>query len=100
MSIYATINDAEPEFFSSTQGWRDVAAWAEELSADDYPEFIHLVEHGFTDDLSKVIPEIRSAMKASVPDASVSATIGELLDLMSGKSGEMIIDSGMSEDES
>jgi hypothetical protein len=100
MSIYATVGESEPAFFSSSQGWRDVTAWADALDAIQFDEVVHMVEHGFTNDAGKLSEQLQAAVAVSPPPVDVSDTIGELIELLRGESGEVIIDSGLEESDS
>lgn len=95
MSIYSIINGSEPAFFSSLQGWKDVTTWTESLDHSVFEEIVHLTEHGFSNDIKALVVELRKAIKKSTPSESVQSTISELIDLLSGESGEVIINSGM-----
>lgn len=97
MSIYATIGDNAPAFFSSLQGWKEVTAWAEKLDEVQFEEFVHLTEHGFTNDVIAMATQLTAAMQATPPSAEVSATLSELLELVAGESGELIVNSGIEE---
>ena len=95
MSIYATVNDNEPAFFSSTQGWKDVAEWADDLTEEQFEELIHLVEHGYSEELETVAVQIAEAVQENPPSEEVGKTLIELLELLEGETGEVIINSGM-----
>lgn len=95
MSIYATIDDNEPDFFSSTQGWKDVADWADDLDEDKFEELVHLVEHGYSEELETVAAQIAEAIQENAPSEEVGKTLLELLELLSGETGEVVINNGM-----
>lgn len=97
MSIYATIDDNDPEFFSSNNGWKDVSEWADSLNVDQFGDVVHLTEHGYVDDAGKLQLQLQSAVKQSPPPPEVGATVLELIELLDGESGEVIVTSGMEE---
>jgi hypothetical protein len=98
MSIYASINGNDSEFFSSNLGWQNVTEWASELDVEKFEDLIHLVEHGYTDDAQKLLEQIRLAIDEDKPDKKIHATLFELLRLLDGETGEVIIDSGIESD--
>lgn len=97
MSIYATIGDNEPAFFSSLQGWKEVAEWADQIDDDKYEDVVHLTEHGFTNDMEVMAGQLVEAMSESPPLEEVAKTLLELLDLVQGEAGELIVNSGIEE---
>ena len=97
MSIYATVGENEPVFFSSNQGWKELTEWADGLDEETYSEVVHVAEHGFTNDLVSLSSQLTAAMVDDPPDDDVRATVEELVDLLAGESGEVIINSGIEE---
>lgn len=95
MSIYATINEGEPEFFSSSAGWTNVDSWAEKLDESKYPNLIHLVEHGYTEKIESMIDEMDAAIKELTPDESVQKTLVELSAICIGETGIVLISNGI-----
>jgi hypothetical protein len=95
MSIYATVGTNEPAFFSSNQGWKELSEWAAGLDADMFGDVTHVTEHGFTNDAVTLSQQLESAMVDDPPSDDVRATVDELVDLLVGESGEVIITSGM-----
>jgi hypothetical protein len=82
MSIYAIIDGLEPSFFSSNSGWADVVSWTDRINENDYETVVHLAEHGYSEDVPVLQSQLQDAMEASPPDASVAATLAELMDLL------------------
>lgn len=97
MSIYATIGDNEPAFFSSLQGWKEVSEWADQIDDDKYEDVVHLTEHGFTNDMQAMAGQLIEAMSEHPPSVEVSKTLLELLELVEGETGELIVNSGVEE---
>lgn len=100
MSIYATVAESEPVFFSSNTGWLDVSEWIDGLDEKQFPAVVHLADHGFTDNAAELAEQLQLALSEHSPTSEVAATISELLDLLAGESGEVIIDSGIETDDS
>jgi hypothetical protein len=98
VSIYATVSDSEPAFFSSVVGWSNVIKWGENLDVSQFESVVHLVEHGFFPNAAELSSQLKQAIQASPPQVSVSKTLIELLELLEGESGEVIIDSGAESD--
>lgn len=99
MSIYATIGEQEPAFFASLQGWKELTDWVDGLDADMYGEVAHVAEHGFVNDLVALSEQLRNAVVDDPPSEDVTATINELIDVLEGESGELIISSGIEAEE-
>lgn len=99
MSIYATIGEQEPAFFASLQGWKELTGWADGIDADKYAEVVHVAEHGFVNNIAALSEQLRNAVVDDPPSEDVTATINELLDVLEGESGELIISSGIEAEE-
>lgn len=95
MSIYATVGESEPVFFSSNQGWNELTEWADDLDEEIYGEVVHVAEHGFTNNGGDLSEQLVAAMVDDPPSDDVRATVDELIELLAGESGEVIISSGM-----
>lgn len=95
MSIYAVINENEPEMFASVVGWSDIVAWAESLDAEQFPNVVHLTEHGYTEQIPQLIQEIESAIDIVAPSESVASSLNELVGLLQDESGVLLINDGM-----
>ena len=98
MSIYATVGETEPVFFSSNQGWKELTEWADGLSDETYSDVVHVAEHGFTNNSGDLSSQLVAAMVDDPPPDDVRATVDELIELLSGESGEVIISSGIEEE--
>lgn len=96
MSIYATINESEPEFFSSNDGWSDVIAWSESLDSEEFEPVIQLCEHGICEGIDELRSKLQSAIANHPPVDTVAKTLAELLDLLDGESGFVLVSNGMS----
>ena len=94
MSIYAVINESEPEFFSSNQGWSDIISWADKLDADKFSEVVHVAEHGYTEQIPELLSQLREAVTVENPGESVMATLNELGDLIADEKGVLLITDG------
>ena len=96
MSIYVTINEAEPIFFSSVAGWSGVMEWIDELDDAQFEDLIHLAEHGYTESIPECLEQLQTAIASSPPKADVMATLTELGELLTGESGVVLINNGIS----
>ena len=96
MSIYAVIDESEPEFFSSNSGWTDVLDWSETLEDS---EFVSLCDEGFTEDVSACLESMTAAVEILPPPKTVAETISELAYLMSTGGDVLMITNGMQDDE-
>ena len=94
MSRYAQINDDEPAFFASNSGWSEVIDWTDNLPAKKCPNLIHLAEHGYSENLPKLVKEIAVGLAISKPDDNVAKTLKELSDLLKDEAGIVMITSG------
>lgn len=99
MSIYAVLNDYEPTFFSSNQGWSDVIAWTEDLDVETFPEVVHVAEHGYTEKLPELQSQLKAAIAAQPPEETVAATLAELIELLVDESGVLLINDGLGVDD-
>lgn len=81
MSIYAVLDgDAEggPQI-ATTVGWSDFADWSDDLSEDTYPEILHVVAYGWSQDLGDLQSQLESALKDDAPDDSDTLDIANTL---------------------
>ena len=98
MSIYAIIDDNEPEFFASVGGWDDVLSWVDALDETEFETLVHLSEHGFVNEIQPLVRDITKAQSTSPPPPDVAATLQELLGLLENESGALVISDGMQDE--
>ena len=91
MSIYAVVNGSAPAFFSSNSGWSNVISFAE----DKDNELTVLADQGMSENLPELAEAIRDTIELASDD--VAATLGELLELVDGTDGDVLVTNGASE---
>lgn len=68
---------------ASIGGWNDFTRWADELEPEQFPELVHLADHGFTQNVPGLTTEIEAARTESPPDdETVDATIDVLVGIL------------------
>lgn len=66
---------------ATNRGWEDVGEWADELldGNETYPELMHLIDHGDSEDLPALVENIDNALANDPPDdESVAETLSGL----------------------
>ena len=99
MSVYLSFDGGEPMDLASNQGWADVAAWSEALSPDSYYYLLHLIDHGWSEDLASVEEQLAKAMQESPPDKDdVKKTLEHFAATIKDRGAATVatIDNGMS----
>ena len=78
--------DTGDEFpLATVRGWGDFCRWADGLSAEDYPELIHLVEYGWSQHLAELAKQLAAALDAAAPTEDVGHTARGLLHALTGR---------------
>ena len=60
---------------ATNRGWADLSEWADGLDAGKYPALMHLVDHGWEDDLPAVAADIEKALAEDRPEGDVADTL-------------------------
>ena len=96
MSRYASFDDGSQQQIATNSGWGSFIQWSDGLEVEQFPELIHLAEHGWSQNLGKVVEELRKAKSSE--DADTEHVVKGLIELLSGRDGAMVVTDG-TEDE-
>ena len=101
MGLYLNTDDGQQIPLASNAGWSNVGAWLDGLDPDDYPDAIHLWEHGWAEPVGDLRGQLASAMKASPAEGDAAKTVGELLAELRGlaEDGAVVVSDGLAQDE-
>lgn len=98
MSIYLSPDDSAGEQVASNQGWTDFGDWLETIDEEEYPDLIHLWEHGWSEPVLEVVRQLKEAATSMAPDdETVRQTIGMMLGAMASmdNGGPVIATNGL-----
>lgn len=101
MSIFANLDTGAQVQAGSNSGWGDFTRWIDTLDANDYAELVHLVEHGWCQDLPALTKQLGKAVESAKPDAD-AANIGRAVAMLASSGtgdGVMVISNGMTPDD-
>lgn len=73
--------DTQP--LASITGWSDVTEWSQSADESEYAELLHLIDHGWADDLPAL--ESQAAQAAGDADGSVKTTLANLAALLKNR---------------
>lgn len=101
MSIYAQFDDGEQRHLASNTGWGDIVEWSESLDPAEYPDLIHLCDHGYEQQLDALEQQIHAAVAANPPPDDVRKTLSGLLDTLAVRGGAdvLFVTDGMTSDD-
>ena len=100
MGVYLETDDGKQISLASNVGWSLMGDWIDTLDHDEYPELVHLWDHGWTEPTSGVSDQLKRALTDQPPDEPDAAkTAEELLATLSQIDGDsaVTVDSGLSE---
>ncbi len=72
---------------ASLTGWSDVNGWSQSLAESQYSELLHLIDHGWSDDLPRLESQVQAAVGAADSDSVRSTMRGLLQSLKSRPAG-------------
>lgn len=87
MSLFATVNGKYVADVATNKGWSDFVEWAEQRNST---ALLHLVEHGWTDDISDLYHVLRADLEKAAPDVR-SVGQGILDAIASVKDGDVLL---------
>ena len=100
MTYYLIVGGQEQMPLATTSGWADLKLWSRILTPAAYPQLVHLIDHGWAQQLDSLALEIKKAMLAHAPDTeSVAATLEDLYYAVaySGEAASVFVSDGMGE---
>ena len=81
MTYYLIVGGTTQQPLASTTGWYDFKVWTDGLNVETYPQLIHLIDWGWSQELDALILELKLALAVAKPAATtVEATLRSLLD--------------------
>ena len=73
--LQVDLRDAVP--LASIAGWGDVRCWSRGLDEEAHGEVLHLVQHGWSDEVEKLRDQLREARRSHPARGSVAKTLDE-----------------------
>lgn len=70
MGLYLSTDRGEQYPLATVAGWGRVGSWIDSLATDEFPESIHLWEHGWCQRVPELRDELEGAESPGDPDAA------------------------------
>lgn len=99
MSIYAQFDDGEQKHLASNLGWSEFCQWAESLDSEQFPEVLHLSQHGWEQELESLIQQLEQSPEPE--SENVGSTRESLIAILSGRgtADVLLVTDGMGPDD-
>lgn len=92
MSVYLTFDESAGEQVASNLGWTDFGNWVDDLDVGQFPHVVSLWEHGYTNEISKLIAELKIAIEQSEPTAKgLAKTIDQLIEMLHFEKNQEVV---------
>jgi hypothetical protein len=100
MGLYLNTDSQEQIELAANEGWSEVGKWIDSLDAENYPDLVHLWEHGWAEPVSALIDQIQQALQEKPPQSEALKTAAELLQSLStlAPDGAVVVTNGIEDD--
>lgn len=75
---------------ASNLGWNNLCKWVDKLPTEKFSALISLTEHGWSEQIPKVINQANLALQSNQPDKDTTTIIKELVSLLDGRKTDVV----------